>query len=77
MKNLNNSENIANLQSEKEGYEKEIFYWKAEIIKSTNKEYIKKCLETIKRYENSIEQIERKINENQSPINSPYSTNEF
>ena len=68
---------ISKLQEEKQAFETEIFHWKAEIIKSTNNEYIKRCLETIKRYENSIEQIERKINEIRSPISSPYSTNEF
>ena len=68
---------ILKLQEGKKAFEKEIFHWKAEIIKSTNNEYIKRCLETIKRYENSIEQIERKINEIRSPISSPYSTNEF
>ena len=59
---------ILKLQEEKKAFEKEVFHWKAEIIKSTNKVYITKCLETIKRYENSIEQIERQIIELQTPI---------
>jgi peptidoglycan hydrolase CwlO-like protein len=69
---MNKSENISNLLKEKEAFQTEVFHWKAEILKSTNKEYIKRVLETIKQYENSIEQIERKVNEIRNPISSPY-----
>ena len=70
---MNNSENITNLQSEKQAFEKEISYWNREIFNSRNMVYIAKCLKTVKRYENSILQIEGKINELTSPISSPYS----
>lgn len=70
---MNKLENISKLQEEKQAFEAEIFHWKAEIIKSTNKVYRAKCLETIKRLENRISEIDRELNQISSPISSPYS----